>query len=201
MTSFHGRDDVLTMLIHLGYLGYDVDTKEASIPNNEILDEFKNSTETEEWVDTFKAFKKSQELLHATWEGDEAKVAELLEYFHDTAENKTYNSEAALSYAVQMAYYAAQKYYTTIQELDTGKGYADIVYLPSPKYPDKPALLIELKYDKTADTAADQIRNRNYPQKLEHYEGNLLLVSVNYDKDVSNGSENYKHHSCKIEKA
>ena len=200
MTSFHGRDDVLTMLIHLGYLGYDADTGEVFIPNNEILDEFKNSTMSEEWVDTLNSFKKSQKLLEATWNLNEEKVAEILEWFHDTAENKTYNSEAALSYAIQIAYYAAQKYYTTIQELDSGKGYCDLVYLPSPKNPDKPVLLIELKYNKTVKTAADQIKERNYPQKLEHYKDNILLVSINYDKDAPNDSEEYKKHSCSIEK-
>ena len=200
MTSFHGRDDVFTLLIHLGYLGYDIDTKEVFIPNNEILDEFKTSTKSEEWIDTFTAFKKSQKLLDATWEENEDKVAELLEWFHDTAENKTYNSEAALSYAVQMAYYAGQKYYTTIQELDSGKGYVDLVYLPSPKNPDKPVLLIELKYDKTLHTAADQIRNKNYPQKLEHYKDNILLISINYDKDADSTSATYKHHSCSMER-
>ena len=200
MTTFNGRDDVLSLLIHLGYLKYNSDTKEVSIPNKEILDEFKNSTESKEWVYTFTSFKKSQELLKTTWDCNEEKVAELLEWFHDTAENKTYNSEAALSYAVQMAYYAGQKYYTTIQELDSGKGYVDLVYLPSPKYPDKPALLIELKYDKTVKTAADQIRSKNYPQKLEHYKDNMLLVSINYDKDVSSSNVLYKHHSCGIEK-
>ena len=200
MTTFNGRDDVLALLIHLGYLKYNSDTKEVSIPNNEILDEFKNSTESAEWAYTFTSFKKSQELLDATWNLDEDKVAELLEWFHDTAENKTYNSEVALSYAIQMAYYAGQKYYTTIQELDSGKGYADLVYLPSPKHPDKPALLIELKYDKSVKTAADQIRSRNYPQKLEHYKDNILLVSVNYDKEVNSTDSFYKHHSCGIEK-
>lgn len=200
MTSFHGRDDVLSLLIHLGYLRYNSDTQEVSIPNREILDEFRTSTKSEVWVDTFKSFKRSQKLLDATWEQDGEKVAELLEEFHDTAENKTYNSEAALSYAVQLAYYAAQKYYTTIQELDTGKGYADIVYLPSPEYPDKPVLLIELKYDKSIKTAVNQIRARNYPQKLEHYKGNILLVSINYNKDVVSTNRNYKHHSCEIEK-
>ena len=174
--------------------------KEVSIPRREILDEFRNSTESKEWTDTFASFKKSQELLDATWACDEDKVAELLEWFHDTAENKTYNSEAALSYAVQMAYYAGQKYYTAIQELDSGKGYVDLVYLPSPKYPDKPALLIELKYDKTVKTAADQIRDKNYPQKLEHYKDNMLLISVNYDKDLNRTDVSYKHHSCRIER-
>ena len=200
MTSFNGSNDVLVMLIHLGYLGYDIDTKEVFIPNHEIFDEFKNSTESEEWIDTFTSFRKSQKLLDATWEGKEEKVAELLEWFHDTAENKTYNSEAALSYAVQMAYYAGQKYYTTIQELDSGKGYVDLVYLPSPKCSEKPALLVELKYDKTLETAADQIRSRNYPQKLEHYKDNLLLISIHYEKDVSSADAAYKHHSCKIER-
>ena len=198
MTSFHGSNDVLVMLIHLGYLGYDADTGEVFIPNNEILDEFKNSTESEEWIDTFASFKKSQELLTATWEADEEKVARILEWFHDLAENKTYNSEAALSYAIQMAYYAGQKYYTTIQELDSGKGYADLVYLPSPKNPDRPALLIELKYNRTVGAADDQIRRKEYLQKLEHYKGNMLIISIHYNKDVK--SEEYKHHTCRIER-
>ena len=200
MASFHGSNDVLVMLIHLGYLGYDVGTKEVFIPNNEILDEFKNSTESEEWLDTFKAFRKSQDLLAATWACEEEKVAAILEWFHDGAENKTYNSEAALSYAIQMAYYAGQKYYTTIQELDSGKGYADLVYLPSPENPDKPALLIELKYNQSVDTAADQIRNKEYLQKLEHYRGNILVVSVNYNREADPKDADYKHHTCRIEK-
>ena len=201
MTTFGGSNDVLVMLIHLGYLGYDTDAKEVFIPNRELLDEFKISTESEEWIDTFTSFRKSRKLLEATWDCKEDRVAELLEWFHDTAENKTYNSEAALSYAVQMAYYAGQKYYTTIQELDSGKGYVDLVYLPSPKHPDKPALLIELKYDKSLETAADQIRSRNYPQKLEHYKDNLLLICINYEKDADSTENAYKHHSCSIEKA
>lgn len=198
MTTFAGRDDILTLLIHLGYLGYDSDTSEVFIPNREILDEFKNSTDDKVWIDTFKSFKASQELLNAIWSGDEAKTAELIELTHDRAGNKTYNSEAALSYSIQYAMYAAQAYYTTIQELDTGKGYADIVYLPAPKYADKPAILMELKYDKDVQTVADQIRDRNYPQVLEHYKGNILLVSINYDKNA-HGAE-FKRHSCKIEK-
>ncbi|MBR1743752.1 MAG: AAA family ATPase [Lachnospiraceae bacterium] len=201
MTSFRGSNDVLVMLIHLGYLGYHADTREVFIPNNEILDEFKTSTESDEWAETLKSFRKSCELLEATWNCNEEKVARILEWFHDSAENRTYHSEEALSYAIQMAYYAGQKYYTTIQELDSGKGYADLVYLPSPKCPDKPALLIELKYNKSAETAADQIRNREYMQKLEHYKGNLLIVGVNYNRDADAGDDEYKHHTCRIEKA
>ena len=82
--------------------------------------------------------------------------------------------------------------------MDSGKGYADLVYLPSPKNPDKPALLIELKYNRTVEVADDQIRRKEYLQKLEHYKGNLLIISVNYNEDVK--SEEYKHHTCRIER-
>ena len=201
MTTFHSRDDVLSLLIHLGYLGYDDETGEVFIPNREILDEFRTSTKSSEWVDTFKSFTISQELLKATWNQDADRVAELLEKAHDRTGNKTYNDEAALSYAVQYAYYAAQKYYTTILELDTGKGYADIVYLPAPKYPDKPVLLIELKYEKTAGGAIAQIKNRSYPDRLEHYKGSILMVGINYDRSIPNEKPEFKHHSCVIERA
>ena len=200
MSTFHGKDDILALLINLGYLCYDRTMEEAFIPNKEILDEFKASTKSEMWSDIFAVFRQSQELLKATWEADVERCAGLLEWFHDQVENKTYNSEAALSYAIQLAYYAAQKYYTVIPEFDSGKGYADVVYLPATKHPDKPALLVELKYDKTVQTAAEQIRKRNYPQRLEHYRGNLLLVSINYDNNIRSSSGKYKHHTCTIER-
>ena len=200
MTTFSGKDDVLALLINLGYLRYNAETKEVSIPNKEILDEFKASTKSDEWIDSFKSYKTSLKLLDAIWAGDEKLTAEYIEEAHDRAGNRTYNDEAALSYGIQYAMYGAQKYYTTIQELDSGKGYADIVYLPSPKYPDKPALLMELKYNKDAKTASDQVRAKNYPQMLEHYAGNILIVSVNYDKDKRPDEPGYKHHSCIIER-
>lgn len=199
MLNFICRDDILALLINLGYLKYNLLTSEASIPNREILDEFKASTKSTEWVDVFVSYKKSIKLLDAIWARDEDTVAELMEDAHDRAGNKTYNDEAALSYGIQYAMYAAQKYYTTIQELDSGKGYADIVYLPSPRYPDKPALLMELKYNRDVMAASEQVRAKNYPKILEHYAGNILIVSVNYDKDIRSVDRDYKHHSCKIE--
>ena len=88
-----------------------------------------------------------------------------------------------------------------IPELDSGKGYADIAFLPQPEHADRPALVVELKYDKDADTALTQIRNRNYPARLRHYANNMLLVGINYDKEVPAGSPGYKHHTCVIERA
>ena len=201
MTTFHGRDDVLSLLIHLGYLGFDDETSEVFVPNREILDEFRASTKSGEWAGPLRAYERSKELLEATWEGDAARVAELLEEAHDRAANMTYHGEAALSYAVQLAYYAAQRYYTTVLELDSGKGFVDIAYLPSPKYPDKPALVVELKYNKSADAAIAQIKRREYPSRLEHYRGNILLVGIDYDRDVPSARAGFKHHSCRIERA
>ena len=201
MTTFHGKDDVLSLLIHLGYLGFDDQRSEVFIPNREILDEFKTSTKSKKWVPAFRTITLSEEIVKATWDKDTEKVAELLEEAHNRAGNKTYNDEAALSYAVQLAFYAAQKYYTTILELDSGKGYVDIAYLPAPKYSAIPALVVELKYNQSADTAMSQIRRQKYPERLEHYKGNTLLVAINYDKDIPNTRSDFKHHKCLIEEA
>ncbi len=197
--TFNSKDDILTMLIHLGYLGYDVDTKELFIPNKEVLDVFKSSTKSRDWTVTFRALQNSQKLLKATWNCDQKTVAELLEAAHDKAGNRVYHSEAGLSFAVQLAYYAAQDYYTIIPELDTGKGYADLAFIPLK--PDIPAMLIELKYEKDANTAIAQIHRQKVPDMLELYKGNLILVGINYDRSVKNGSVEFKHHSCEIEKA
>ncbi len=201
MTTFNGKDDILSLLIHLGYLGFDDNKNEVYIPNEEVMDVFKVSTQNKEWDWYFRAFEKSEVLLKYTWNCEEDKVAELLEEFHDKTSNKTYNDEAALSYSIQLAYYAAQKYYTEILELDSGKGYADIVYIPAPYYADKPVLLIELKYNNDADTAFSQIKKRNYTDRLEHYKDNILLIGINYDRNISNKDGRFKHHSCKIEHA
>jgi len=201
MTTFTGRDDVLSLLIHLGYLGFDDEKSEVYIPNREILDEFKTATKDGEWVAAFEAFRISLELIQATWAEDTDKVAELLEKAHNRADNKTYNDETALSYAILYAYYAAEKYYTMLPELDTGKGYADRVYIPRPQYADKPVLIIELKYEKDADGAIAQIKRQQYPDRLEAYKGSILLVGINYNRDAKNTGMDYKHHTCEIDRA
>ena len=188
------------MLVHLGYLSYDDQTSQVFIPNREFLDEFRTSTKGKEWTNTFKSFENSLKLLEATWREDEETVAHLVEYAHDQASNKTYNDEAALNYGIQLAFYAARKYYTTILELDSGKGYADVAYLPAPSYPDKPALLIELKHGHSTDTAMDQVRKRKYLDRFAHYAGNILVIGINYYKELHSDHPEFKHHSCKIER-
>ena len=202
MSSMANADDVLTLLIHLGYLAYDSERRESYIPNREILDEYRNTVEGNgEWDQLYSVLARSQKLLEATWAGDEDEVARLVEDAHMRAGNLTYNSEAALSYSVRLAYFNAEQYYTLIPEMQAGRGYADLAYIPSPKYPDKPAILVELKWNKDAETAMTQILDRRYPDSLEKYRGNIILVAIDYDKEVTSGSRGYKHHSCRIGRA
>ena len=169
------------------------------IPNKEVLQVFRSSTAGRDWKVTFQAIENSRKLLEATWACDQEVVADLLESAHDKAGNKTYHSEAGLSYAVQLAYYAAQDLYTVIPELDTGKGYADLAFIP--KKPDIPAILIELKYEEDAETAISQIHRQKYPDRLQLYKGNMVLVGINYTRTISNRDVEFKHHSCRIERA
>jgi hypothetical protein len=191
ISSFQSKDDVLTLLVHLGYLGYNRENKSVYIPNKEVKDEFVVAIKNSSWGFITKLAKNSQELLEATINMDEEKVSKYLEVIHDEVESKQYNSEYALSAVINIAYIAARDDYTIIQEFPSGKGYADIAYIPKPGI-HKPAMVIELKYEQDVETAIDQIKKKNYPKKLEHYLDNLLLVGINYNKD--------KEHACIIEK-
>lgn len=193
MTTFESRDDVLTLLVHLGYLAFDSAHSEVFIPNSEIRGEFRNAIVGEHWKDIVDALEQSDRLLAATWNGDCETVTGILDAVH--SENTSilaYNDENSLSCVISLAYYSAIKTYTKIRELPTGKGFADIVYLPK-KHSDKPAMLIELKYNKSAEGAIAQIKEKNYVESLKEYHGNLLLVGINYDKTS-------KKHECAIEK-
>lgn len=194
MQNFRTKDDVLTLLIHLGYLAYDSVKEEAFIPNKEIIGEFENAMSVSGWPEIMRILKASEKLLADTIEEHADRVAEALDHAHtEAASILTYNDENSLACAIGLAYYSARKDYRLIRELPTGKGFADIVFLPLPSVR-KPALVVELKYDKTAHAAIQQIRERHYTQALEGYAGEILLVGINYDRDNAN-----KPHSCVIE--
>ncbi|MCD8110661.1 MAG: ATP-binding protein [Clostridiales bacterium] len=198
MTSFKRKDDVLTLLIHLGYLSYDAVKKTVTIPNQEVADAFGDATDQEGWGEIGELIQESDDLLDATLCGDSDAVAEALEKVH--AANSSilrYNNEASLSSAIMIAYYTARRIYKIIPEFPQGKGFADLVFLPR-RGSDKPVMVVELKYDKDADTAIRQIHENRYDGDLKKYFGNLLLVGINYDKDAK--GVNAKKHSCVIEK-
>ena len=193
MTTFHGEDDVLTLLIHLGYLGYDFSHKSVFIPNNEIRGEFVNAVSVSHWGEVSKALKNSADLLNAIWKKDEEKVAAYMEQAHFETSHLQYNDENALSYTISLALYAARNFYTIHRELAGGKGFADLVFIPKKQFAEKPALVVELKWDKSAEGAIKQIKDKKYFESLEEYQDNLLLIGINYDKKT-------KEHVCKIEK-
>lgn len=148
------------------------------------------------WSKVMNVLKASEKLLDDTLGGDAAGVADGLDRAHsEVASILTYNDENSLGCAIGLAYYSARKDYKLIRELPAGKGFADIVFLPLP-HTDKPALIVELKYDRNVSAAIQQIKDRQYTQALEGYAGEILLVGVNYDKGNPD-----KPHSCVIERA
>lgn len=192
ISNIKSKDDVLTLLVHLGYLAYDSIRKEVHIPNQEVADEFKNAVEYSGWEGISAALQTSEDLLEATLRGDAEMVEKEIDAIHSANVSILAYNENALSCVITLAYYSAQKYYTLIRELPTGKGFADIVFLPG-KYTDKPAMIVELKWDQSAQGAIKQIKEKNYSGILDEYAGNLLLVGINYNKRD-------KKHECVIEK-
>lgn len=194
MVTFQGADDVLTLLVHLGYLGYDSETKEVFIPNNEIRAEFRTAVRySDTLAEVAKAVHNSDEILKETIAGNSKRVAELIEKAHLETSHLQYNDENALSYTISLAYYTARNKYTLIRELPAGKGFADLVFLPRKNFQDMPAMVVELKWNYSAKTAIKQIREKNYPEVLKDYGGNILLVGITYNKKT-------RKHNCRIEK-
>ena len=193
MTSFATKDDVMTLLVHLGYLTYDGDRECVSIPNKEVSQEYVNAISTMDWKEVIDSVEKSRQLLKALWNQDGETVARGIEQVHQEVSILQYHDENALSYTVNLAFYFAREYYTIIRELPAGKGFADICFIPRKLHLDKPAVVIELKWDKTAQGAIAQIKNKQYTEALKDYQGDLLLAGINYDKKT-------KKHTCVIEK-
>ena len=193
MTSFKSADDIITLLIHLGYLAYDIEKEEAYIPNNEVRSEMVRAVKADGWDEVYKAITDSEKLLKATWSMEEDKVAKMIHGVHTAnSSSLVYNNEVSLSSIIMLAYYSAAKDYTVIRELPTGEGFADMVFIPK-RSTNVPAMIIELKWDKSVEGAIGQIKNKGYVDALKEYKGNLLLVGINYDKKT-------RVHQCKIEK-
>ena len=194
--NFVNRDDVLTYLIHQGYLGYDQDNETAFVPNEEIRQELLKAVRRKRWDEFIEFQTKSEELLNATLDMDAEKVAQGIEKIHmDYASAIQYNNENSLSSVLTIAYLSAMQYYfKPIREMSAGRGFADFIFLPKPEYnQDYPALVVELKWNQKVQTAINQIKEKQYPASIEAYTGNILLVALVYDKKT-------KQHQCKIEK-
>ncbi len=192
MTDFITKDDVFTYLIHLGYLAYDNVKCTCRIPNFEVRKEWYNAMAAmPDYEKTDEIIKASEELLEQTFLKNADAVAKALNDSHiHVTSNRNYNNENALASAVYIAYVHALNYYNCFKELTTGKGFADLVYVPINKEVEHPALIFELKHNQSTGNALQQIKNKQYFEALDNYKGNILFVAINYDDE--------KMHQCEI---
>lgn len=192
--SFTCKDDVLTLLIHLGYLTYaeEEDAGFATIPNEEIRVEFRKILRKTKHRQLIELVRKSDQLLQDTLAGNSQAVAKAVQEVHESAFAPTfYNEEQALRYTVKMAYISCVDQYAKVEELPSGHGIADTVFLPK-KRSSLPALVIELKWDKSAEGAIRQLKDRNYQNIPFRLGDRVLLIGINYDRKT-------KKHTCSIE--
>ena len=199
VSQFKNKDDVLACLIHMGYLGYDAYRKEAFIPNAEVAEVFEGAIKTGDWEDVADALRNSDALLRAVWNGEEEKVARAISESHqDYASIIDYHDENALACAIMMSFYTARADYHVVRDLPivnkftAGKGFADIAFIPKTEGK-HPAMLVELKWNRSARAAIRQIKDKNYEGALKDCRGELLLVGINYTKRS-------KKYTCRIER-
>lgn len=127
--SFASKDDVLTYLIHLGYLGYEQSSTQAFVPNEELRLELANAVKSTKWNEFFAFQRQSESLLEATLDMNVNAVADYIERMHmEYVSTLQYNNENSLSSVITIAYLSAMKYYfKPVRELPTGRGFADFV--------------------------------------------------------------------------
>jgi len=187
------KDDAKTYLIHLGYLA--CTDGRVYVPDEEVRLTLRDAIESCNLAEYTELIRKSQELLEKTYEGDCAFVAQKIREYHEEYSSIIkYNSEESLANTVQNAYLVCIKdYYRPVREMPSGEGFADIVFIPK-RNADRntPALVIELKWNRSAQTALSQIKARHYTKALEDYSGTIMLIGISYDKKT-------KEHSCAIE--
>ena len=189
LNSFQNKDEIITALIHLGYLTYS--NGKAWIPNKELAEEFTNSIKKMSWGILTKLLRQSKNLLTATQNKEADVVASFLEDIHDDLQEfKEYNNEHTLKCVIHLAYYAAQEDYYLQFEENAGKGIADCLMFPRKK--GIPGIILELKYNKSPQEAIKQIKQKNYIKKIQQSAKQILLVGINYSKRT-------KKHQCLIE--
>jgi hypothetical protein len=191
MTSVGSRDDALTLLVHLGYLCYDIGTGRARVPNEEVRRELRRAVGRSRHDRVARVMRDSMRLVEDVLAKDEQAVAAAFGRAHDAACAPVhYNGEQALRAVVKAALVAAVDDWACVDEMPSGHGYADVAYLPR-RGSGKPALLVELKWDRPVGAAVDQVLARDYPQALRDLGVPVLVVAVTYDAKT-------KEHSCRI---
>lgn len=180
------RDEILSAMAIYGFLSYHNGI--LCIPNQELMLKFNKVLLKEDVSEIYKITKMSEEMLRATWDMDSNKMAQIMETCYESEiDLMHYNNESSLTYVVSMVYLKARDYYKIVREEQSGKGYADFIFYPYRKQ--NPAIVLELKVDRTPEKAIQQIREKNYTEKVKDYK-DILLVGIAYSKK----------HACKVEK-
>ncbi|MBQ0000561.1 MAG: AAA family ATPase [Clostridiales bacterium] len=187
--SLESRDEILSAMVVFGFLSYH--DQILRIPNHELMEKFQRVLAIKGMGKVKQIVDRSEELLKATIAMDAKKVASVMEDIHDTeVPFLQYNDENSLSCVITLAYLAARDYYAVTREEKSGKGFCDYLFIPYKK--DRPAIILELKYGKTAEDAISQIKKKNYVQRVKDIK-EVLFVGINYNKED-------KCHECIIEK-
>lgn len=189
--TLHDKNQVMTLLIHLGYLAYDEESKEAYIPNKEVEEKIFDSIVSSNWGITADAVKNSERLLKAVFNKEEDKVAAGVRAMHQSLSSFiTYNNESDLNVVVLTSFMVAQNYYKIVRELSSGDGYSDLAFIPKQGFDVKP-MIVELKWNRSADVAVKQIKDKEYYHFFKDYK-EVVVCGINYSvKD--------KKYTCKIE--
>lgn len=180
---------ILSALTILGYLSYH--NMQLRIPNKEIMSEFDSMMTNPDIGGLHEIIMQSREMLQATIDKDIKKMEEIIEDAHNTYMSYfEYSTENSLSCIIALVYLYARTTYNIKREDVSAKGRADFAFYPL--YPNKPAFIIELKKDATAEYAIKQIRDREYFSQFKNYTGKKLLIGIAYDSKS-------KKHEVKIE--
>ena len=186
------RDEILSAMVVFGFLSYHDGF--LRIPNHELMEKFQTVLKRSSMGGVADIVNNSKNVLDATIELDAKRVAQYIEEAHDREiPFLQYNNENSLSCVITLCYLYARNYYEVTREDKSGKGFVD--YLFTPKKKGYPAIILELKYNKTAQEAIDQIKRKNYVDRVRNFK-EILYVGINYSIDA----DEHKHHDCIIEK-
>ena len=198
MVTIKDKNDVFSLLVCLGYLGC-AETKNqyrkvAYVPNAEIKAVLMDIVREQNWYERMETIRRSENLLKAIKELDGATVAAIIQEIHNSSAVSLldYNDEESLTYCVMTGLlWSTLDDYSYHREDQAGKGRVDLVYEPITRR--QPLILIEFKYDDSAEEAIKQIKEKEYFKRYAGQYRNIILVGINY-------STKTKDHQCLIEK-
>ncbi|WP_294496498.1 AAA family ATPase [uncultured Ruminobacter sp.] len=189
MVTIKDKNDVFSLLVCLGYLGC-AETKNqyrkvAYVPNAEIKAVLMDIVREQNWYERMETIRRSENLLKAIKELDGTTVATIIQDIHNSPAVALldYNDEESLTYCVMTGLlWSTLDDYSYHREDQAGKGRVDLVYEPITRR--QPLILIEFKYDDSAEEAIKQIKTKEYFKRYIKQYRNIILVGINYSTET-----------------